>query len=227
VPRVFVTGANRGLGLEFVRQYARDGSTVIATCRDPDSADELQSLDGDITIRKLDVTSAHDVSRIVDELEGQPIDLLVSNAATLGGPRSRLRNLDAHDWREAFDTNVVGAIEVPRRLWPNVAASEGRTIVIVASRAGITRDAKPGGSYIYRSTKAALNTAARMMALDLQDEGVIVAMVNPGHVVTGIGGANAPMRVDESVTAMRDVISQMTMESTGKFWHYDGRELAL
>jgi NAD(P)-dependent dehydrogenase (short-subunit alcohol dehydrogenase family) len=224
--RVLVTGSSRGIGLELVRQYARDGYDVIATCRDPDVATELRDIDG-VSIRKLDVTSSTDVEQVVAGLDGAPIDILVGNAAAFGGTRSRFGDIDFGAWQSTFAVNVIGAMRVATSMWPNVAASEQRKIVFLSSRAGLPREATPNRSYIYGSTKAALNAAVRCLALDLAATGVIAALLNPGHVQTRIGGMNAPMTPAESVTKLRAVIAALTATDAGKFLHYDGTELQL
>jgi NAD(P)-dependent dehydrogenase (short-subunit alcohol dehydrogenase family) len=224
--RVLVTGSNRGIGLELALQYARDGYDVVATCRDPDRATALHDVDG-VTVRRLDVTSETELASLVSELDGIPIDILASNAAIFGGMRSRFGRVDWSAWRETFEVNVLGAIRVATSLWPNVAASEQRKIVFLSSRAGLPREATPNRSYIYGSSKAALNSAARCLALDLAEHGVIAALLNPGHVQTGIGGMKAPMTPEESVTKMRAVIAGLTAADAGKFLHFDGTELKL
>jgi NAD(P)-dependent dehydrogenase (short-subunit alcohol dehydrogenase family) len=224
--RVLVTGSNRGIGLELVLQYARDGYDVVATCRDPDQATALHGVEG-VSIRKLDVTSEADLAAVVSELDGAPIDILASNAAIFGGMRSRFAGVDWPAWRATFEVNVLGAIRVATSLWPNVAASEQRKIVFLSSRAGLPREATPNRSYIYGSSKAALNSAARCLALDLAEHGVIAALLNPGHVQTGIGGMKAPMTPEESVTKLRAVIAGLTAADAGKFLHFDGTELKL
>lgn len=224
--RVLVTGSNRGIGLELVRQYARDGYDVIATCRDPGPATELRDIDG-VSVRKLDVTSETDLEEVVAGLAGAPIDVLVANAATFGGTRSRFADVDFAAWQATFEVNVIGAIRVATSMWPNVAASEQRKIVFLSSRAGLPREATPNRSYIYGSTKAALNSAVRCLALDLAEAGVIAALLNPGHVQTSIGGKNAPMTPAESVTKMRAVIAALSSADAGKFLHFDGTELKL
>jgi NAD(P)-dependent dehydrogenase (short-subunit alcohol dehydrogenase family) len=223
---VLVTGANRGLGLEFVRQYAADGAQVVATCRTPDEADDLRAVPGDVEVLRLDVTDDDDVEAVATHLAGRPIDLLLCNAAILGGPRSRVDDLNWKGWQRAFDVNVLGVARVATGLRANVAAASG-TIIVVASRAGLTRESKKGQTYIYRSTKAAANTVGRMLALDLADDGILVAMVNPGHARTGIGGKNAPLSAAESVGMMRTVIVGMGPEHAGGFWHLDGTELPI
>ncbi len=141
--------------------------------------------------------------------------------------RSRFENVDWDAWRNTFEINVLGTIRVATALWPNVAASGQRKIVFVSSRAGLPREATPNRSYIYSSTKAALNSAARCLALDLVEHGVTAVLLNPGHVQTGIGGMKAPMTPTESVTKMRAVIAGLTADDAGKFLHFDGSELKL
>ena len=239
--RVLVTGSSRGIGLELVRQYARDGYDVIATCRKPERATGLlkeasgEGVDasnaadgrGTVTVHQLDVSSEPELEALAAKLDGVPIDVLLCNAAAFGGNRSHFPDLDWTAWRRALEVNVIGTIGIAVALWRNVAASAEHKMIFVSSRAGLPREATPNRSYIYTSSKAALNAAARCLALDLAPEGVIAALVNPGHVQTGIGGAKAPMTVDESVAKLRSVIEQLTPADAGKFLHFDGRELPL
>jgi NAD(P)-dependent dehydrogenase (short-subunit alcohol dehydrogenase family) len=231
-PRVLVTGSSRGIGLELVRQYADDGYDVVATCRDPERAAELRAVataaPGDaVTVEPLDVTSEDQLDTVAAGLGDTPIDILYCNAAVFGGSRSRFPDVDWQAWRNAFETNTLGAIRVALRLWPNVAASHERKIVFVSSRAGLPREATPNRSYVYGSSKAALNSAARALALDLASQDVTAVLLNPGHVQTGIGGAQAPMSSSESVARMRAVVRGLTPAHAGKFLHYDGSELKL
>jgi NAD(P)-dependent dehydrogenase (short-subunit alcohol dehydrogenase family) len=228
--RVLVTGSSRGIGLELARQYARNGYAVVATCRHPDSAEDLQALaraNRAVTVHRLDVASGAELEQLAATLAAAPIDILVCNAAVFGGNRSRFVDVDWDAWARAFEINVLGSMRVALRLWPNVAASTERKIVFVSSRAGLPREATPNRSYIYTSTKAALNSAVRVLALDLADEGVIAALLNPGHVQTGIGGAKAPMTAEQSVTKLRAVIESLTAADAGKFLHFDGTEIPL
>jgi NAD(P)-dependent dehydrogenase (short-subunit alcohol dehydrogenase family) len=237
--RVLVTGSSRGIGLELVRQYARDGYDVIATCRKPERATGLlkeasgevdggsSAGRGTVTVHQLDVSSEPDLEALATALDGTPIDVLLCNAAAFGGNRSHFPDLDWTAWRRALEVNVIGTIGIAVHLWRNVAASAEHKMIFVSSRAGLPREATPGRSYIYGSSKAALNSAARCLALDLAPEGVIAALVNPGHAQTGIGGRNAPMTPAESVGHMRTVIANITEADIGKFLHYDGTEIKL
>ncbi len=244
--RVLVTGSSRGIGLELVRQYARDGYDVIATCRMPERAtgllkeasgegvDAASGTDGSgtdgrgtVTVHQLDVSSEPELEALAAKLDGVPIDILLCNAAAFGGNRSHFPDLDWTAWCRALEVNVIGTIGIAVALWRNVAASAEHKMIFVSSRAGLPRESTPGRSYIYGSSKAALNSAARCLALDLAPEGVIAALVNPGHAQTGIGGRNAPMTPAESVAKMRTVIANITEADTGKFLHYDGTEIKL
>jgi len=200
---------------------------VIATCRDPENARELLVLEGDVDIARLDVASAADLDELTARLNGTPVDILICNAATFGGTRGRFENLDFDAWRVALETNLLGTIRVAMRLWPNVVGSTERKIVFLSSRAGLPRSYRAHMSYVYASSKAALNAAARCLALDLAERGVTSVLLNPGHVKTGIGGKNAPMSTEESVRAMRRVIADLALEDAGRFLHFDGTELQL
>jgi NAD(P)-dependent dehydrogenase (short-subunit alcohol dehydrogenase family) len=230
--RVLVTGSSRGIGLELVRQYAADGYEVIATCRDPEQATDLRDLagraaPGTIAVHQLDIGSEPDLDTLAEALGSDPIDILISNAAAFGGTRSHFPDLDWASWRRVMGINVIATTRVALHFWRNVAASEQRKMVFMSSRAGLPREATPGRSYLYGSSKAALNSTVRCLALDLAPEGVIAALLNPGHVQTGIGGAQAPMTTAESVTKVRSVIQGLTAAHAGKFLHYDGTELPL
>jgi NAD(P)-dependent dehydrogenase (short-subunit alcohol dehydrogenase family) len=232
--RVLVTGSSRGIGLELARQYADNGYDVIATCRDPENATALRELaeagangSGVVSVYRLDIGSEPELDALASTLAGAPIDILIGNAAAFGGTRSHFPDLDWAAWRRTLGVNVIGSIRVALRFWRNVAASTERKIVFVSSRAGLPREATPGRSYIYGSSKAALNSAARCLALDLAPEGITAVLLNPGHVQTGIGGKAAPMTAPESVTKMRSVIADLTPADAGKFLHFDGTELKL
>ncbi len=185
----------------------------------------LHELGGSIHVEKLDIASENDLDALAQILGAQPLDLLICNAAVFGGIRARFQNLDWNAWRSTLEINLIGTLRVAMRFAPNVESSDERKIVVLSSRAGLPREARPHMSYIYASTKAALNAVVRCFALDMKERGVTVALLNPGHVKTGIGGAKAPMETDESVAKMREVIAGLGPEQAGRFWHFDGSEL--
>ncbi|MDP9198136.1 MAG: SDR family NAD(P)-dependent oxidoreductase, partial [Pseudomonadota bacterium] len=158
---VLVTGANRGLGLEFVRQYAEDGWQVHAACRAPDSARELKQLEsrsaGRIRVLALDVLDASSVKAAAQTLHGEPIDLLLNNAGVGSPPGQKIGSLDYAAWARVLDANVLGPARMIEAFVDNVAKSRDKRIVTVTSLMGSIADNSSGGSYAYRSSKAGVN----------------------------------------------------------------------
>jgi NAD(P)-dependent dehydrogenase (short-subunit alcohol dehydrogenase family) len=222
---VLVTGANRGLGLEFVRQYAADGWRVIATCRNPKGAKALRATDGDVKVRPLDVTDWAQVKALARALKTVPIDLLINNAGVYGPRKEVLGKIDVGAWDEVFHVNVMAPFLLSEVLVEQVAKSEKKTIVTVTSRMGSIALNASGGAYIYRSSKAAVNMVMKGLSMTLKPRGIIVALVHPGWVRTDMGGAGADIAPEESVTAMRKVIAGLRPKHSGGFFNYDGAEL--
>ncbi|MEZ5502731.1 MAG: SDR family oxidoreductase [Halioglobus sp.] len=222
---LLITGANRGLGLEFTRQYADDGHRVIACCRNPDAASELRQLAGQVEVVALELCNTRQISAVASALQGVAIDVLINNAATFGGSRFRLPELDGARMLTALETNVVGPLMLTRSLLENLALSAAGKVMFLSSRAGLAREARQSGSIIYRASKAALNAAVRSASFDLAARGIACAALNPGFVRTGIGGPKAPMTTFQSVTALRSVINGITLANTGCFWHFDGTQI--
>jgi NAD(P)-dependent dehydrogenase (short-subunit alcohol dehydrogenase family) len=186
---VLITGSNRGIGLEFVRQYAARGWRVIATTRRPDEAADLRSLAAEypnVAIEPLDVTSADDVATLAAAYRGVPIDVLVNNAALLTDLDVQLLgNLDYALFARTMEVNAIGPMRVTEALLANVAASNRRTIVTLSSAAGAHGLVSPPANlYPYRASKAALNMLMHVLALDLRERGIRVALLNPGLVDT-------------------------------------------
>lgn len=220
MPTVFITGANRGIGLEFVRQYAADGWKVIATARDPGKADELNAIDGDVTVRALDLDGDFfqiDWNGVVGD---QPIDVFINNAGVMG-PTKLDTIEDAAAMVNALAVNTVAPVVLAKAVLPLVAAAKGK-MVALSSKMGSIADNSSGGYIAYRATKAGLNAAWRSLAIDVAPQGVVAATLHPGWVQTDMGGANAPLAVQDSVAGMRRVIEGLTPERAGGFYNYDG-----
>jgi len=221
-PTVLITGANRGLGLEFARQYAADGWNVIATARNPDGADELESLS--VEALALDVADAASVDALATALEGRPIDLLINNAGIF--PRVRgIEEIDFDDYGRTLVVNSVGPVRVTRALLPNLRAGEMKTVVNITSRLGSIALTDNGVFYGYRESKAALNMFSRTLAMELKPEGFTVLTIHPGWVRTDMGGENANLSPEESVGGMRAVIAARGPDDTGTYWSYGGEEV--
>ena len=219
MPRVLVTGANRGIGLEFVRQYAADGWQVIACCRRPDEAEALKEIKGDVSIEALDVTDDGQIAKLATRLRGQPIDLLINNAGIYGS-NSRV---DMKDWLDVLRVNTIAPYRLAERFAANVARSEGRSIVSITSMMGSIAENDSGGVPMYRSSKAALNMAMKSLSIDLKDRGISVVVLHPGWVRTDMGGRSAPLAVQDSVASLRKTIGKLKPSDSGKFLNYDGR----
>ena len=220
MPTIFITGANRGLGLEFARQYAADGWNVIATARNPDEASELKALPGDVSVEALDVRDFGAAAGLADRLSGRPIDVLIANAGTWG-PQRIESAADAEAWMETFAVNSVAPVLVARALLGPVEAARGKMIAIT-SRMGSIADNDSGGYVAYRASKAALNAAWKSLAIEAAGRGVVAAVLHPGWVQTRMGGASAPLRPPESVAGMRRVIAGLTPAQSGGFFNHDG-----
>jgi NAD(P)-dependent dehydrogenase (short-subunit alcohol dehydrogenase family) len=230
MPSVLITGANRGLGFEFARQYAADGWRVYGACRDPSSASELRRLadasGGRVTILALDVTDPDSVKSAAASLEGQAVDLLLNSAGIVGAPRQTIGNIDYDAWAEVLAVNTMGPMRVTEAVVEHVARSGRKLVVTITSGMGSLADNTSGGSIAYRSSKAAVNMVMRSLAIDLAPRGVTCVLMNPGWVRTDMGGPGATLAPVESVSALRRLIETLRPEQSGRFFHYDGREYA-
>jgi NAD(P)-dependent dehydrogenase (short-subunit alcohol dehydrogenase family) len=237
MPTVLITGAGRGLGLEFVRQYAADGWTVIATARTPDRHAELGTLTkaaaGRIKLHTLDVADHAAIDALAARYEGVPVDVLINNSGTMGRQSfagqgmqaQRFGGSDYEDWTYTFRVNALAPMKMAEAFVENVAASAQKKIVTLSSLIASIGSNNLGGLYAYRSTKAAVNAIMKSMALDLARRGIVAVPVHPGWAATDLGGPNAPVRPQHSVAGLRQVIAGLTKEKSGRFWQFDGKEL--
>jgi len=223
---VLVTGANRGLGLEFARQYLDAGWQVIATAREPEKAAELKALGGSgkpLQIEALDVTDGKSVAALADRLKDRPIDLLVNNAGvpSIG---NRIADVNPDEFARVLQVNTIGPLRVTQALLKNLRAGKGKAIVSITSVLG-SIEGSGGGFYGYRESKAALNMLMRNLAAELRRDGFVCIVMHPGWVRTDMGGPNAELTPEQSVSGMRAVIGRLKPEDSGKFWAYDGTNL--
>ncbi len=216
MPTVLITGANRGIGLEFARQYSADGWDVVATVRD--SSEELDALN--VRVEQLDMRNLEAVAGFGGRL--QVLDMLIANAGTYG-PKCPESEEEGEQWLETFAVNSVAPYLLARSVLPMVAETEGKLIAIT-SRMGSIDDNTSGGFVAYRSSKTALNSAWKCLALDNRDK-VTCAVLHPGWVQTRMGGSSAPLAPEDSVSGMRKVIDDLTPADSGSFFSYDGSEI--
>jgi len=235
MPTVLVTGANRGIGLEFVRQYLAGGWRVWAACRQPASAASLSALAADghgrLSVHAIDVEDPASIDRLAADLAGIPIDVLINNAGssgapTNGGPRPNAAFGQASwdQWLTMFRVNVFGPMRMAEAFAPHLEAARG-TILTLSSQLGSMALNTSGSVYGYRATKAGANAVMKSLAIDLKARGIKVVTVHPGWVKTDMGGPSAPVEPADSVRGMRTVVSGLTAEASGGFFNYDGTPL--
>jgi NAD(P)-dependent dehydrogenase (short-subunit alcohol dehydrogenase family) len=225
--QVLITGSNRGIGLEFVNQYANEGWNVIACCRDPHSAHDLQALakqHHNINIIALDVGDFAQVDALALQLKDQKIDVLINNAGVY--PASHLGDIDFDEWTTAFKINSMAPFKMIAAFTPHVAASQQKKIATLSSKMGSIDDNTSGGSYIYRTSKVAANMVMKSVSIDLNPYGISVVTLHPGWVQTDMGGHNALINTQTSVIGLRRVIAHLSLANSGKFIAFDGQEIA-
>lgn len=216
--KVLVTGAGRGIGLSLCRLLQSRGEDVIATCRR--STPELARLGVEV-VEGVDVTSDHSVDLLAEKLRGRVLDLLVNNAGVLTD--ERLEALDFPAIQRQMETNAFGPLRVTHKLLPHL--NGGAKVALVTSRMGSIADNTSGGMYGYRMSKAALNAAGKSLALDLKPRGIAVAILHPGYVSTDMTGGHGDVRPEQAAEELLQRISDLTLETTGTFWHANGQLL--
>jgi NAD(P)-dependent dehydrogenase (short-subunit alcohol dehydrogenase family) len=216
---VLITGANRGIGLEMAKQYADNGWDVIGTAREPDKAEELNAIPNAKTMQ-LDAADDVSVANFTKEIGDQPIDLYINNAGIYGP-----QEFDRDGWLELLNVNVVAPVKLANALKDNVAKSDGKKMVVISSQVGSIAENESGDMMYYRTSKAAVNQAWKSLSNQWKDEGLTLTMMHPGWVQTDMGGENADLTPEESVSGMRQVIDQTDHAQTGSFKDYSGREI--
>ena len=226
MPTVLITGANRGLGLEFARQYTKEGWRVIATARAPKKATDLRALGPAVAVHRLDVGDLEAVAAFGRELAEETIDVLIANAG-MSGPRGmRPEAIGAEEaaaWEVVFRVNAMAPLALAGAFVGAVARSKERKMIAISSRLGSIAANNDGGLYGYRSSKAALNALWRSFAIDHSE--IIAALLHPGWVRTDMGGSGAPLGPEERVAGMRRVIARLGKGDSGRFYDYQGEQI--
>lgn len=217
MPTVLITGANRGIGLEFARQYQADGWDVIATARK--SSDELDALG--VRVESLDLSDAVAVAAFPDRIDG-PLDLFVANAGT-NQPMNTDGAENAREWEAMMMVNAITPFQLGKALLPRVAEAKGKMVAISSGMGSIEETS--GGWIPYRTSKAALNMAWRCLALEARPSGVAVVLLSPGWVKTRMGGAGAQITAEQSARDMRALIGRLTIEDSGRFLRRNGSDI--
>ncbi|WED42072.1 SDR family oxidoreductase [Legionella cardiaca] len=213
---ILITGSNRGLGLEFVKQLAEKNNHIIATCRTPENAHELWQYSQNrknITIYQLDVTDDNQILFLVGKLQHHALDWIINNAGIAGQSGVTVGNIARDNFLNVLNVNCIGALKVSDAFLSLLLKSKDKLIVNISSSMGSISNNQWGRSYAYRASKAALNCVMRSFALDVMKDGVKVMLLNPGWVKTDLGGADAELDVKKSVSLMLKVIEQHKNES--------------
>lgn len=225
---LFITGANRGLGLTMVKQYLQAGWNVTACCREPEQAGELKSLleaHESLSVFQLDVTDYQALRQLANNLQGEPIDLLINNAGYYGPKGSTLGDIDAEEWRKVFEINSIAPLKVLEAFRANLKLASSSIFAILSSKMGSMADNTSGGAYLYRSSKAAINSVVKSLSVDLRDDHIAVFALHPGWVRTDMGGPNGLIDTQESVTGLKRVLDEVDMSQTGAFLDFRGQEI--
>ena len=223
-----ITGANRGIGFEFSRQLADDGWCVLASCRNPESSDELNRLAKEypeqITVCALDVADHGQIKKLSQTLANKSIDLLINNAGVYPGTKgSSFGHTDYEAWAHAFLVNTMAPLRMVEEFITQITKSNRKIVVTITSKMGSVTDNSRGGSYIYRSSKSAANMVVKSLSIDLRTDDIISVLLHPGWVRTDMGGQNGLISAEQSVSGMLNVIREITIADSGKFIAYDGK----
>lgn len=220
MPTILITGANRGLGLEFARQYAADGWRVIATVRDPLAGKAASDAGAEVYV--ADMADLASIARLKSALAGVEFDIVLNNAGIYGESQA-FGSVDPEAFLKVLRVNTLAPLKMAEAFAGQLAGR--RIIASVSSMMGSVAENSSGGYYAYRASKAALNMVMKSLALDLKDKGIIAIALSPGWVRTDMGGPNAPLEPPAAVAGMRAVLAKAQPGDSGKFFHFDGREL--
>ncbi len=228
---VFITGTNKGVGLELARAYLQQGHRVLGTCRDVARAEALRALGeahpGRLSVHPMELTDETSMTALAAALVGQPIDIFINNAgAAIGYSTDASRNvfgaLDAELWMGMFKSNAIGPVLLAQQLYPNILMGTGKKMVFITSKPASIAENTGGAMYMNRTSRTALNQAIKSMSIDLKADGVAVASISPGWVKTDSGGSGALITAETSARGIVDVISSLTIANTALFADYKG-----
>ena len=222
---ILITGANKGIGLELASLYAQAGNTVLAGCREPNTAVELAELAGryDLKLIKVSVGEDASVAAMAAELKGTAIDILINNAGTIGPKRHQQTAyvMDFDGWADAMNINAMAPVRVMHSLLANLRASDNAKVANISSELGAISVDRPIG-HAYSASKAALNKYMKLAALDLGKENIYIALIHPGWVQTSMGGVSADITPRASAEGIMDVIKKLNASNNGGFWNWNG-----
>ena len=220
---ILITGANRGIGLKFAEILSANNN-IYATARDITKTDDLEKLDN-TELLELDLLDKDSIKSFCSELKDIPLDMIINNAGIFQDEQMEETILDPELWLDEIMINAVGPVVLSQKLKENIMSGNDKKIIFISSQMGSIDDNYSGGYYFYRTSKSALNSAAKSLSIDWKADGISVLMLHPGWVRTDMGGSNAKLDIDTSVSKMLDVINSLDMGKTGAFLNYEGKKL--
>ena len=228
--KILITGASRGIGLAMVRYGMEKGWDVLACCRHPQQAEKLLSMaqlsNGRVSVYVADMSELATIQALAYELRNESIDMLINNAGVYGSERNSFGQVDAQDWVETFKVNTIAPLKMSEAFIEQLSMGHNKVIACLSSKMGSMDDNTSGGSYIYRSSKAALNAVAKSMSIDLAERGIKCVVLHPGWVKTEMGGPNAEITTKESVSKIFNTLLSLKMKDSGRFIDIDGTDIA-
>lgn len=226
---VLITGASRGIGLEMVKYSIEQNWRVFACCRHPQQAERLLSIaklaNGRVSVHVVDMEELATIQALAYELRSEAIDILVNNAGIYGSENNKFGNVDVASWINTFQVNSIAPLKVAEALFEHVRMGELKIIACITSKMGSMADNGYGNSYIYRSSKAALNAVVKSMSIDLSNDGIKCVALHPGWVKTDMGGPNAEITPRESVARLFDIMLSLEPKDSGRFIDIDGSDI--
>lgn len=220
---ILITGANRGIGLKFAEILSANNN-IYATARDITNADDLKKFDN-TELLELDLLNKDSIKSFCSELKDIPLDMIINNAGIFQDEQMEETILDPELWLDEIMINAIGPVVLSQKLKENIMSGNDKKIIFISSQMGSIDDNYSGGYYFYRTSKSALNSAAKSLSIDWKADGISVLMLHPGWVRTDMGGSNAKLDIDTSVRKMLDVINTLDMGKTGTFLNYEGKKL--
>ena len=226
---ILITGANRGIGLEMVRYSMEQGWRVFACCRNPHSADDLFNIaklsNGQISVHIADMQELSTLQALSYELRNDAIDMLINNAGIYGSDKNKFGSVDVDSWLQTFQVNSIAPLKMVEAFVEQLQMGKQKTVACMSSKMGSMTDNGSGGSYIYRSSKAALNAVVKSLSIDLKEQGVITVALHPGWVKTDMGGPNAEISTRECVEQIFANLLSLTVDDSGRFVDIDGTDI--
>ena len=226
---ILITGANRGIGLEMVKYSMQQRWRVFACCRNPHNADSLFKLaklsNGKISVHIADMTELSTLQALSYELRNDPMDMLINNAGIYGSDKNTFGAVDVDSWLQTFQVNSIAPLKMVEAFSEQLLMGNRKLVACMSSKMGSMADNGYGNSYIYRSSKAALNAVVKSLSIDLKERGVITVALHPGWVKTEMGGPDAEISTRECVEQIFSNLSSLTIDDSGRFIDIDGSDI--